>query len=79
MGNYQVWIEGYAATGESAMAGRLTRKNEDTLWQGETFKAACENALRTLKWDMSYYNKERNTYWMCRFFDNEIDARRSFD
>ena len=78
MGRYQVWSEGYAATGEGGTAQRLTIKNEDTLWEGETFQEACENALRTLKWDMSYYNKERNTYWACGFFDNEADARKSF-
>jgi len=78
MKKYQVWTEGYAVTGENATAQRLTRKNEDTLWGGETFRDACENALQVLKWDMSYYNKEKNSYWACRFFDNEKDARRSF-
>lgn len=78
MKKYQVLIEGYVATGENGTAQILAKRNEYTLWEGETFQKACENALRTLKWDMSYYNKERNTYWACRFFDNEIDARNSF-
>jgi hypothetical protein len=78
MEKYQVWSEGYSATGNSSDAQRLTRKGEDTLWEGETFKDACENALRTLKWEMKYYDKDRNTYWGCRFYDNEADARKSF-
>lgn len=78
MNAYQVWCEGYAATCERGKAQRLTRKNEDTLWEGETFQAACENALLTLGWDMSYYNKETNSYWGCGFFDNETEARRNY-
>jgi len=75
MEKYQVWCEGYATNGQIQTPQRLTRRFEETLWDGETFNDACENALRTLKWDMSYYNKEQNTYWSCRFFDNEIDAK----
>lgn len=78
MQKFEVWSEGYAATGQSGNAQRLTIGNEDTLWEGESFQKACENALRTLEWDMSYYDKKRNTYWACRFFENEVDARKSF-
>jgi hypothetical protein len=78
MKKYQIWIEGYCATGGGAKAKRLTRENEDTLWEGETFQVACENALRILEWDMSCYNPEHNSYWACEFFDNEADARKHF-
>ena len=78
MKQFEVWNEGYAATGGSSPAHRLNKEGEDTLWEGRTFQEACENALLTLKWDMSYYNKEKNHYWGCRFFDNEASARKSF-
>jgi len=78
---YQVWLEGYAATGESGTAMQLNLPNEDcTLWEGGvSFRAACLNALETLKWEIDhYYDYARNTYWGCRFFDNEQDARKTF-
>lgn len=77
---WEVWVEGYAATEESGKAMRLTRKNEDTLWEGDTFSEACREAMRCLNYDMSdhLYNAERNTYWACRFYDNEVEARKSF-
>ena len=70
-------MEGYLATGGHSNAQQLVNKNE-ILWEGESFESACENALNALKWDIKYYDKERNTYWGCRFFDNETDARKSF-
>jgi hypothetical protein len=86
---YEVWIEGYAATGEHAPAYRLTHQGDpDTVWKGISFQQACVNALNELNWDMlstmpqalghSHYNPKTNSYWACRFFDNEEDARRSF-
>lgn len=78
MGKHQVWNEGYATSGESGTAQILTRENGNSLWEGNTFQEACENALITLNWDMRYYDKQRNTYWGCRFFDNEAQARKSF-
>lgn len=76
---FQVWAEGYAATGERGTAQHLVKEGEtDTEWPGRTFHEACINALRTLKWDMKHYDNNRNTYWACRFFDNEKDARKSF-
>lgn len=79
MNKYEIWNEGYTATGESGGAQQLTRENGDNLFEGETFKEACKNALIELDWDMDrYYDEERNTFWACRFFDNETDARKSF-
>lgn len=78
MKKYQVWLEGFSATGNNETAKKLTRKNEETTWEADTFQEACEKALRTLKWEMKYYNNDRNTYWSCRFFDNETDARKNF-
>ena len=77
---YEVWTEGYAVTGNSGEAFQLNLTNEtSTKWKGDTFRAACINAMISLEWDIDhYYDYGKNTYWACRFFDNEQDARKSF-
>jgi len=72
MKSFSVWSEGYAATGESSPAEFLG------VFEGKNFKDACYNALVKLEWDLSYYNSKSNSYWACRFYDNEIDARKNF-
>jgi len=70
---YSVWIEGYAATGESGTAIFLGNH------MASSFKDAVELALFENKWDMKgYYDAERLTYWGCKFYDNEQDARKHF-
>jgi hypothetical protein len=78
MAKYEIWLEGHVATGTSSKAKRINRDGETTLWEGENFKTAVINALLELKWDMSYYNDECNSFWACGFYDNEQDARRAF-
>ena len=65
---YNIWMEGFAATGESAPASFVGTV------QANSFKEACQKAFE----GNSSYNPERNTYWGCRLFDNEAAARRSF-
>lgn len=72
MKTFDIWIEGYSATGES---GKAQYKGS---YQGITFQDACEQMMKEKGWEMSYYNKDRDTFWGCRFFDNESDARKSF-
>ena len=71
---FAIWSEGYRATGESGKA--ILHGN----WQGTDFKDAVKNMLAEWNQDevKKYYNEEENTYWGCRFFDNEKDARASF-
>lgn len=85
MKEYEVWIEGYAATGQSGrhdFVGKVKAKN---------FKEACAKAMWKRVLDCyfgdegkakeeydRYYDKERNSYWGCRFFDNEEESARSF-
>jgi len=78
MNKYEVWMEGYAATGEHGSAHRLVSKEGKTLWEGETFKDAVKAAVEEVIEEKNYYDPERNTYWGCRFFDNEAEARSSF-
>lgn len=67
---FDVWIEGYSATGQSENA------NYEGTYSAVSFKDACEKMMRLRNWDISYYNG--SSYWGCRFFDNEADARASF-
>lgn len=89
MASFEIWIEGYAATGESSPAVRVVREGEtNTVWEGVTFQQACVKALNELNWDMlyealqglgsCYYDMVDNSYWGRRFYDNEVDARKSF-
>jgi hypothetical protein len=73
MQTYQIWIEGYRATGEEGNAQFLGA------FSGDDFQDACIKAMKALKWDINtYYDYERNTFWGCRLYDNEVDARRYF-
>lgn len=65
---FQVWVEGYAATGESAKAALLG------VIQADSFQEACDKVGSHRK----DYNAERREVWGCRLFDNEADARKAF-
>lgn len=72
MKDFEIWVEGYAATGEHAPA------SFEGIYAGNSFKEACVEMMLDKSWDLRYYDKERNTYWGCRFFDNEAEARQTF-
>lgn len=65
---FEIWAEGYRATGDSCPARYIG------LVQGATLQEACRRHFK----GHPNYDKERNTLWGCRLFDNETDARRSF-
>lgn len=70
---FEVWMEGFSATGDYASA------QCQGSFKGHTFQEACIAWVNTLELSQQlYYNSERNSYWGCKLFDNEIDARRSF-
>jgi len=72
MRKYEIWSEGFSATGEYGPA-QLMGSSE-----GNSFEDACRRLAEKESGFDEYYNPERNTYWGCRLFDNEADARRSF-
>jgi hypothetical protein len=72
MRRFEVWMEGYAATGGTAYAEFVAEV------EAETFEEACVKALKVRHFDMSFYRPESNAYWGCRLFDNEREARRVF-
>ncbi len=71
---YQLWTEGYQATGESSGAQYHGE------WEGETFRDAVIAFRDSLtdKYSRDCINIERLTFWGCEFFDNKNDARKSF-
>lgn len=72
---YSLWMEGYSATGQSSTAEFLG------VFDGVSFNDACDNWSKTIK-QPEYYkpgtDEHRPSYWACKIFDNEIDARKSF-
>jgi len=69
-----LWCEGYVATGNRS----------DALFCG-TYKAKdLKDAIRQYRDTLEDHQSkscidiERETFWGCRFFNNERDARKSF-
>jgi hypothetical protein len=65
---FQIWMEGYAATGESAPACFVTSV------EAPTFQEACNKHYE----GDDVYDAERLTYWGCKLYDNSSDARELF-
>lgn len=87
MKEFEIWIEGYAATGERGYAQLIGKGH------GETFDEAVKDYMaktpkhgieerRKLKGEEFFRedHKPRSNWsiWGCLLFDNEIDARKSF-
>lgn len=71
MNKYEIWMEGYRASGDCGTA------RFEGVWEGETFQEACQKWARATN-SPQFYDPERNTYWCCRLYSNEIDARKRF-
>jgi hypothetical protein len=69
MNSYNIWSEGYSATGQSSGAVCLDRGV-----LADTFDEACIVAL----YGDPYFNENSLTYWGCKLYDNEYEARGSF-
>jgi hypothetical protein len=74
MNKFQLWIEGYMATGESGKAQYLGEFEAETL---KDAVIAYKNTL-TDPYSIKCVNIERLSYWGCKFYDNESDARKSY-
>ena len=85
---YEVWMEGYRATGEYGTAS-LWGKSIARSFEEACHKIACENYLKRTKedetnpyknfgigrWD---YDPHKLTYWACKLYETELEARKSF-
>ena len=72
MKTFEIWAEGYAATGENGPALRLG------VVQAENFRDACRVLVQQKPDLKPWFNFATLTFWGCRLFDNEADARKSF-
>lgn len=70
---FEIWCEGYSVTGGPDNKALFLGRGE-----GETFNQACVNFFSENKNFSDYFNPDKLTYWGCKLFDNEADARKSF-
>ena len=69
---YDIWSEGFRTNGEASGAFFIG------ISFGSNFKEACNNfAIKDANFKR-YYNNSDLTYWGCKLFDNEADARVNF-
>jgi len=70
---WDLWIEGYQATGGSGTARCYARN-----LPGDSFKDAVTKFAATPQAKgLGLFDEERLSFWGCRAFDNEEDARRN--
>lgn len=69
---YEIWVEGFAATGQYGLAHKLGEE------RGETFEDACAKFMTYRPKLAEVYNPKTNTHWGCKLFDNKLDAMRKF-
>jgi hypothetical protein len=70
---YEIWSEGYRFSGEEGGGAICWGKIE-----ANSFKEACDKLAEKNRCFRECYRPEQMTYWSCRLFDNEADARKSF-
>lgn len=77
MQRFEVWLEGYWATGMEDFPAPARKLGEV---EAETFRDACVAICSPPEWQEHNgdFDVKRLTVWNCRLFDNEADARRSF-
>lgn len=82
---WEIWSEGYAATGErgdATLHGRFPGKTFDEAveYANEHNKLGAERNTRNRYMSDEYWNNRRSNWniWACNLFDNETDARKSF-
>lgn len=69
--DFNIWSEGLACTGQSGKA------QFHGSYKGITFAEACEAWAKSTD-DPNYFDRKHLTYWGCKLFNNESDARKSF-
>lgn len=73
MKKFSIWTEGYNATGDKCTAKYYGDH------KGHNLKEAIYNFGHSLSVDSRVYIDFDNlTFWGCKIFDNESDARKAF-
>ncbi len=68
---FNVWAEGFSVTGEHARASVLGSA------RAPSFAEACQVVMAKHAEAPRYFDPARLTYWSCRLFPVESDARAS--
>lgn len=71
MKRVDIWAEGFNIQGNAGKATKLATVELSSL---ASFRDACKLSLSHLP----HYERRTNTFWGCKLFDNEADARKSF-
>ena len=72
METFEIWCEGFRATGEGCPAHLMG------VWPGKTFRRAVISFMESEPGLKKYFNEEDLSSWGCKIFDNEKDARANF-
>ena len=75
MKTFEIWSEGFAISGERGTAYQIGVQEADS------FEEACDLFVKRNPKYKELYSRNlfsRPSYWGCRWFDNEQDARKSF-
>jgi len=72
--SYPIWMEGYNSV-ESRAAGKAEFLGD---FKATSFADACKKACENKGWNMNHYAEKSNTYWGCRFFEDEESARKAY-
>lgn len=72
---YEIWTEGFRVSGETE--GKAYKIGEE---RADSFEEACDLFVKHNPRYQDCYKKVNGipSYWACRWFDNEADARKSF-
>lgn len=71
---FEIWCEGFSATGESAPCHLVGTS------RGRNFVHACHNyALSRVEWGKNFAIRDGvPSHWGCRLYDNRADAAKAF-
>lgn len=86
MKKFEIWAEGYAATGEHQTATKIGEGFGETFddavkdYISKTPNHGIEETTRRMYVSEEAYQNRRSKWhvWACSLFDNEADARKSF-
>lgn len=86
MKEFEIWMEGYRASGESGGAQLVGKGIGETFddavmdYMSKHQKHGIEKETPNGYMSLEHYNNRRSNWniWACKLFDNENDARKSY-
>lgn len=67
---FDIWVEGFKFSIDEAATASFVETVE-----AESFQEACDKCRLAKE---SLYDSKNLTYWGCKLYDNEVDARKNF-